>query len=91
MAKVNLTVEEAQLLIRQSGTKIRARQVRATEYLWRCPDKRCPKHTLAGAIRGFTVNWVVVNAASHLKARDSKAAEQKRLKSQEGLVVGGVS
>lgn len=84
-----LTLEEAQRIVQESGSKIRVKTVRATQYVWKCPDRGCPKSKLEGAIKGTVVNWVVLNAALHLQGAKKRKAKAKLVAQANKMLVVG--
>jgi len=36
----------------RAAAKIRVKTVRVNQYVWKCPDRHCPKSRLEGAIKG---------------------------------------
>ena len=80
-----LLLPQAQALVKESRTKIRVRSIRVNEYVWKCPNPRCPKSKMDGAIKGTVYNWVVTLAALHLQGerrKKEKAKAQKDLEQQ---------
>ncbi len=72
-----LSLEDAQRLVRASGSKIRVKTVRVNQYVWKCPDRHCPKSRLEGAIKGTVINWVILNAGLHLQGAQKRKARAR--------------
>ncbi len=73
--------------MKASGTKIRVREVRANQYVWKCKDPRCPKSKLDGAIKGTVYNWVLLLAAQHLQGAANRKEKIARRKKIEGVLL----
>ena len=84
-----LTLEDAQRLVQQSGTKIRVKLVKTNLYVWKCPDRRCPKGKLEGAIKGTVINWVILNAGLHLQAAQKRREKEKLAARGRAMLISG--
>ena len=82
-----LSLEEARALVSKSGVKLHVKTLQTIEYVWKCPNPRCPKSKLDGAIRGTVQNWVILLAGQHLQGEQRKAAKRELQKEREQLLV----
>lgn len=82
-----ISLEAAQALVKAAGVKIHVKAVLHNEYRWKCPNARCPKSTLDGAIRGTVYNWVVLLAGQHLQGEQRKKAKREAQKAREQLLL----
>ena len=82
-----LSLEEARVLVEKSGVKLQVKTLQTIEFVWKCPNPRCPKSKMDGAIRGSNQNWVILLAGQHLQGEQRKEAKRQVQKEREQLLV----
>jgi hypothetical protein len=73
--------------VTKSGVKLHVKTLHTIEFVWKCPNPRCPKSKLDGAIRGTVQNWVILLAGQHLKGEAARTEKRRIQKEREQLLV----